>query len=255
VSRVVHQPRRRRAARGRVTLSRALSKYGVCSRSEGRRLILAGEVTVNGAKIRTPDSWVDPVSDVIACGGKPLCRVRRVYLALHKPEGVVTTRADEKGRSTVYDILPPGIPWIFPVGRLDMDSTGLLLLTNDTAFGERVTGPAGKVPKTYRVLLEKALDAAGAAAIRAGVILDGEDRCRPARVTIEADSGRRIRIEITEGKNRQVRRMFESLGNRVVSLHRTAIGPVEIGTLKAGETRALTKREVALLSGRKAGDA
>ncbi len=240
--------------RGRVTLSRVLSKYGVCSRSEGRRLILAGEVSVNGAKVTTPDSWVDPASDVIACGGKPLGRIRRIYIALHKPEGVVTTRSDEKGRSTVYDLLPPGLPWIFPVGRLDRDSTGLILLTNDTAFGERVTGPSGKVPKTYRVLLEKPLDAAGAAAIAAGVLIDGETRCRPARVTIEGDLCR-CRIEITEGKNRQVRRMFESLGNRVLSLHRIAIGPVEIGTLKPGETRTLTRQEIDLLSGGKAGDA
>jgi 23S rRNA pseudouridine2605 synthase len=239
---------------GRVTLSRALSKYGVCSRSEGRRLILAGEVSVNGARVLTPDKWVDPDSDAIACGGKPLGRSRRIYIALHKPAGFVTTRSDEKGRSTVYDLLPPGLPWIFPVGRLDRDSTGLLLLTNDTAFGERVTGPSGKVPKTYRVLLKNPLDDAGAAAIRAGVQIGDEIRCRPGRVTIEEDSARRCLIEITEGKNRQVRRMFEALGNRVLSLHRLAIGPVEIGTLKEGQTRELTRNEIALLSGEKRGD-
>jgi 23S rRNA pseudouridine2605 synthase len=214
-------------------------------------MILRGDVRVNGRVVRSPGLWVDPGRDVIALGGTPLPRIARVYLAMHKPAGVVTTRSDERGRGTVYDLLPEGLPWIFPVGRLDLDSTGLLLFTNDTAFGERVTGPGGSVSKTYEVLLESPLGASAASAIRDGIVLRGNVRCRPAHLTIGGDGGRRIRIVISEGKNRQVRRMFESVGHTVVRLHRTAIGGVEIGTLKEGGVRTLTREEIALLSGGK----
>jgi pseudouridine synthase len=232
-----------------VTLERALSKYGIASRAEARRLILRGEVSVNGTTVTAPGMWVDPPLDALTFGGKPLHRIPRVYIAMHKPRGVVTTRADERGRGTVYDLLPGGLPWVFPVGRLDLDSTGLLLFTNDTTFGERVTGPAAKVPKTYSVLLGRPLDESGAAAIRGGIVLTGGVRCRPAEVTIDPDDARACRLVITEGKNRQVRRMFEALGNPVVRLHRVAIGSVSLGHLKEGGVRELTPEEVAALSG------
>ncbi len=242
-------PARGKTPRRRVTLARALSKYGIASRAEARRLILGGEVSVNGFTVRTPGTWVDPALDAVTFGGKPLPRIPRVYLAMHKPPGVVTTRSDERGRGTVYDLLPEGLPWIFPVGRLDLDSTGLLLFTNDTAFGERVTGPAGKVPKTYIVLLERPLVESDAAAMRGGLVLCGGTRCLPAGVSIDRRDARRCRVVITEGKNRQIRRMFETLGNPVVRLHRLAIGPVDLGDLREGKVRELTRGEIASLSG------
>ena len=240
---------RPKSPRRRVTLARALSKRGIASRAEARRLILRGDVSVNGITVSAPGTWVDPVRDAVTLAGKPLPRIGRVYFAMHKPPGVVTTRSDERGRGTVYDLLPEGIPWVFPVGRLDLDSTGLLLFTNDTMFGERVTGPAGKVPKTYSVLLERPLSESGAASMREGLVLPGGVRCRPAEVTVGPDDARRCRVVITEGKNRQVRRMFEKLGDPVVRLHRLAIGPVRLGHLKEGEVRELTREEIAALEG------
>jgi pseudouridine synthase len=240
---------RGKTPRRRVTLARVLSKYGIASRAEARRLILRGDVRVNGSTVTAPGKWVDPALDAVTFGGKPLPRIPRVYIAMHKPRGVVTTRADERGRGTVYDLLPEGLPWVFPVGRLDLDSTGLLLFTNDTMFGERVTGPAAKVPKTYSVLLERPLEGSGAAAMRDGLVLAGGVRCRPADVTVDPNDARFCRVVITEGKNRQVRRMFETLGNPVVRLHRLAIGSVGLGHLKEGQVRELTREEIAAFSG------
>ena len=239
----------RSAPRRRVTLSRALSKCGFASRAEASRLIVNGEVSVNGRRTADPGAWVDPALDTITFAGEPLRQARRVYFAMNKPAGVVTTRSDERGRGTVYDLLPETFPWVFPVGRLDMESSGLLLFTNDTMFGERVTGPGLKVPKSYSVLLAKPLGPGSVRAMRDGIVLRGGVRCLPAEVTIDTHDPHRCLVVITEGKNRQVRRMFEALGNQVVRLHRLAIGPVLIGDLKEGKVRELSREEIAALSG------
>jgi len=235
----------RRTARGRgVTLARALSKSGIASRAEASRLIREGAVTVNGATVRAPGAWVDPRAARIALRGTPVGPAPRIYIAMYKPPGIVTTRSDERGRRTVYALLPRSLPLVFPVGRLDMETSGLLLLTNDTRFGELVAGASHGVPKTYRVTLERPLDARAAAAIRRGVALPGGERCRPARLDADSRDPRSCRLVITEGKNRQVRRMFASQGHAVVALRRIAVGCVRLGSMNEGDVRLLTDEEV-----------
>lgn len=227
------------------TLDRALSRLGFCSRTEAAGWIRAGRVRVNGRPQTDPETWVEIGSDRIAVDGKPLFEGRKKYLLLYKPKGYLTTWRDPQGRPTVYDLLGETRQWIFPVGRLDLDTSGLLLMTNDSGFAERITNPGYHVPKTYLVKTATLLDEAQVAALRHGVELkDGPTR--PAEVVRLRDSSGRtfLEITITEGRNRQVRRMIEAVGSRVLKLVRTAIGPVRIGKLAIGQWRELTAEEV-----------
>ena len=231
------------------SLERVLSKAGAGSRTDARAWILAGRVTVNGAVARTPDRRVDVSRDRVRLDGKPLAARERVYLLLHKPTGYVTTHRDPEGRPTVYDLIRDVGTFVSPVGRLDVETSGLLLLTNDTQFADRVTSPASHVPKTYLVKASGLLTDADLQALRDGVTLrDGPTR--PARVRRVGDSLRRTSFEITltEGRNRQVRRMVEARGARVVELSRLSIGAIGIGTLPIGAWRRLTRKEVAALT-------
>ncbi len=227
------------------TLDRVLSKAGLGSRREARSWIGAGRVRVNGRVIQTPDHWVDLDRDRVTLDGRRVVESKRAYLLLYKPKGYITTYKDPEGRPTVYDLIPEVEQWLLPVGRLDQDTSGLLILTNDTQFAERLTNPEFKVPKTYLVksstrLSEEALDR-----LRHGVELS-DGPTRPAQVIRLRDSGERtfFEITITEGRNRQVRRMVEALGSKVLKLVRTAIGPVSIGGLPIGKHRMLTADEV-----------
>ncbi len=236
---------RKRTGRGQVTLARALSKLGVATRAEARRLVESGKVTVNGAPAADPGLWLDLREDRLAVEGKPVKASARLYVAMHKPAGVVTTRADERGRRTVYDLLPPGLPRLFPVGRLDKETSGLLLFTNDTRFGETVTNPLTKTPKTYRVVTTRPLRDNDRRVLERGMVLTDGTKLRPASVAEEGPGT--CLVTIHEGKNRQIRRMFEDLGYTIVSLHRRSIGPVSLGSLRVGEVRTLTGEEVAQL--------
>jgi 23S rRNA pseudouridine2605 synthase len=234
------------------TLDRVLSKAGLGSRTEARSWIGAGRVKVNGRTIQTPDHWVDIGRDRIALDGKPIRQSEKIYLLLYKPKGYITTYKDPEGRPTVYDLMPNLESWVFPVGRLDLDSSGLLVMTNDTALAEQLSNPDYKVPKTYLVKCATLLSEDQLERLRQGVVLS-DGPTRPAIVQRIRDAGKHSFLEITisEGRNRQVRRTLEAVDSKVLKLVRTAIGPLRIADLAVGKYRSLTPAELkALRSGR-----
>jgi 23S rRNA pseudouridine2605 synthase len=231
------------------TLDRILSKAGAGSRTEARRWIAEGRVKVAGRTVRDPETWLDPLRAKITLDGRPLVRAERVHLLLYKPKGYVTTYRDPQGRKTVYDLLPAGSGYLFPVGRLDLDTSGLLVMTNDAPLAERLTNPEHEVPKTYLVKASRQLEDEELDRLATGIDLkDGATRA--ATVTRLRNPGGRTVFEITlrEGRNRQVRRMVEALDAKVLKLVRIAIGDLRIGDLAIGKTRPLTAEEVGRLS-------
>lgn len=230
------------------TLERVLSKAGVGSRTEARKWVGAGRVKVNGRVEGDPNRWIDLERDTVTFDDKPIEKAEQVYLLLHKPAGYLTTYRDPEGRPTIYDLLPDRDRYLFPVGRLDLDTSGLLILTNDTGFAERMTNPDYHVPKTYHVKASRHLREEELERLRNGVELrDGPTR--PAVVERLREPGGKtvFAITITEGRNRQVRRMVEALNANVVSLARVSIGPVALGELERGKARELTRDEVTAL--------
>jgi len=229
-------------------LERLLSKAGVGSRAQARAWIEAGRVRVNGVVILDPEAWFDAARDAITLDGRALGALEARTLALHKPRGYVTTRSDPDGRPTVYELVADAQGWLVPVGRLDLDTSGLLLFTNDTQLAELLTNPDSHVAKRYEVEARPRLDAAALERLRRGVELhDGPTR--PAEVEHLGERGPRTRftLAITEGRNRQVRRMVREVGSKVEKLVRRAIGPLELGTLASGRWRWLTAAEVEAL--------
>jgi 23S rRNA pseudouridine2605 synthase len=228
----------------RVQLHRALSKLGWGSRAQAWQWVRAGEVCVDGRTVTDPLTWVDLDRQRITRGGQAAPAREHVTLALHKPRGVVTTRRDERGRRTVYDLLPPGLPWVFPAGRLDADSEGLLILTSDAALAVRLTEPEHRVPKTYRVTVSGIPSEEALQRLREGVELP-DGRTRPAQV--RQLGGNVLEVVLTEGRNRQVRRMLAAVGHRVRRLVRVAVGRYELGDLAPGACRTLSAEDRRLL--------
>ena len=231
------------------TLERVLSKAGLGSRTDARKWIGAGRVKVNGKLVQTPDHWVDLARDKVTLDDNLVKASEKIYLLLYKPTGYLTTFKDPEGRPTVYDLIQDAGRWVVPVGRLDLDTSGLLLLTSDTRFAERVTNPDYKVSKTYLVKASTLLLDDQLQQLRDGVVLS-DGPTQPARVKRVRDSAKYSFIEITiqEGRNRQVRRMIEAIGSKVLKLVRTEIGGLRIGDLPIGRYRELTPAEVALLA-------
>jgi pseudouridine synthase len=235
------------------TLERVLSKAGLGSRTEARKWIGAGRVKVNGKLIQTPDHWVDLARDKVTLDDQLVKAREKIYLLLYKPTGYITTFKDPDGRPTVYDLIQDIIGdagrWVAPVGRLDQDTSGLLLLTSDTQFAERVTNPDYKVLKTYLVKASTLLSERQLQQLRDGVVLS-DGPTQPAQVKRVRDSAKYSFIEITihEGRNRQIRRMVEAVGSKVLKLVRIAIGGLRIGDLPIGQYRELTPAEVTMLA-------
>ena len=232
------------------TLERLFSKAGLGSRTDARGWIGAGRVRVNGKVIQNPDHWIDLEKDSVTLDGKPLRAAERTYVLLYKPKGYLTTWRDPEGRPTVYDLARDAGTWLSPVGRLDLDSSGLLLLTNDTDFADRIASPERKVPKTYQIKAASLLTDDQLEQLRGGVELD-DGPTQPAAVARLRDGAKHTFLEmtITEGRNRQVRRMLEAVGSRVLKLVRTAIGPIRIADLPIGKWRYLTAEEIQALGG------
>jgi len=230
------------------TLERVLSKAGVGSRTEARAWIADGRVKVNGKVTRDPDQWIDIARDRVRFDNQPLEARERIYVLLYKPTGYLTTYKDPQGRPTVYDLIEDVGTFVSPVGRLDLDTSGLLLLTNDNQFAERVTNPASHVPKTYLVKSSVLLTDEQLQHLRDGIELS-DGPTRPAVVKRLRDSAKYTHFEITltEGRNRQVRRMVEALEAKVLKLVRVRIGTIAIGSLQIGKWRPLTPTEVETL--------
>ena len=216
---------------------RTLSKLGICSRKQAVSLVQSGRLQVNGQVIRDPGRKVKK-TDQILLDGKPLQKKKKIYLMLYKPAGYITTREDEKNRKTVYDLLDCE-NWIFPVGRLDQDSEGLLLFTNDTAFSEEMTNPHHQVPRTYQVELQESISHEELEKIRQGIDIGRGERACPKKIRILRQTSPNTFLEIIlrEGKNREVRRIFEALGKKVYRLIRTQFGPFHLGSLQPGQWR------------------
>ncbi len=228
-----------------VGLARALSKLGYCSRSHASRLIREGRVRLNGTILRDPEQPVRLGADRIEVDNQTLKSETKVYLMLNKPRGAVTTASDEKGRQTVYAYLPAGFPWVAPVGRLDKASEGLLLLTNDSEWAARISAPATHLDKTYHVQVGGAWREGLVNALKAGVrAKDGELlHARSAQVLRRGERNIWLEIVLDAGRNRQIRRMLEAEGMKVLRLIRVSIGPQALGELPKGCCRALSKSE------------
>lgn len=235
----------RRKIERNVSLARALSKLGYCSRSQAVTIIQGGRVKVNGKIIKSSTHRVSLSDDSISLDGKKIGEKQFVYIMMNKPVGVVTSRSDERGKKTVYDILGDVGKWVFPVGRLDKESAGLLLLTNDNKLGNLLTNPKTKVPKTYEVKLDRLLKEEHRKEMESEMTLNDE-KLLPVRVKPMKE---KCWYEFTlyEGKNRQIRRMCWTLGYRIEKLIRTRIGNLELLNLKSGEWRYFDAAQISNL--------
>ena len=226
-------------------INKYLAESGICSRRAADKLIENGEVKVNG-KICSLGTDVNVGTDFVTVNGKPVGNINNLeYYIMNKPKGYVCTVKDDKGRKTVMELLPANIKRLFPVGRLDYDSEGLLILTNDGDLTFKLTHPKNEIPKTYLVKTERPIKQEDLAKLRSGVVIDGvkTKKCN-VRLIESSDKYSKLHITITEGRNRQIRKMLEAVGNSVDFLKRIKIGDLQLPGLDRGEVRKLSAREI-----------
>lgn len=218
----------------------------MASRREGERLILAGRVTVDGQVVRLLGTKVDRAKNEVALDGRPLKPLAKRFVALNKPPKILCTRRDTHERRTVFDLLPADWGYLYTIGRLDADSEGLILLTNDGEFCQKVAHPSHGLLKTYRVTLAKRLGPETLEQLTIGLRDKGEFlKARRARLLSTNNTRSEAELVLAEGRNREVRRMFKALGFRVLRLQRVAVGPVKLGELPPGKWRVLSRAEIA----------
>lgn len=235
----------------KIRLQKLLAQCGVASRRGAEELIMQGSVKVNGKTAQIGDK-VDPQKDKITVRGKRIsgaAKTKHYYIMLHKPRGYVTTMKDEKGRKCVAELVRDFHTRVYPVGRLDRESEGLLLMTNDGDFANKVTHPAQHVAKVYRVTVRPDINKEQLEQMREGMVIDGK-KTQPCDVHVLKREEGRVVIEVVlrEGRNRQIRKMCEKLGLEVARLKRTAIGQVKLGMLPQGKWRELSQDEVRRLT-------
>jgi 23S rRNA pseudouridine2605 synthase len=233
-----------RTSKGTVPLLRALSKLGLASRTQTQAWLAAGRLAVNGKISRDPNLPVVPERDSFALDGEVLRQQLRTCIVLHKPRGYVTTRSDEKGRKTVFDLLPASLQQLHAIGRLDMHTSGLLLMTNDTRLSSFLTDPINAIPREYVVSVEGKVEDKTLARLTAGV-QDAGELLRATAVKVRKLSGRESHLFVTlqEGKNRELRRLFKAVGHEVSKLKRIGFGPIVLGELESGKYRELNAAE------------
>lgn len=227
-------------------INKYLAACGVASRRECDKLIESGAVAINGKTAAVGADVGD--DDTVTVNGSPVNVKKNEYYLLNKPKGYICSVKDEKGRKTVLDLMPQGIGRIYPVGRLDYDSEGLIILTTDGELAQHLTHPSNEVPKTYLVKIEGTITEAGLNPIRSGMDIGGyvTKKCK-AHIVETNREYTKIHVTITEGKNREIRKMFEAIGKEVTLLKRIKIGELTLRGLDRGAYRKLTKQEVAYL--------
>ena len=249
---VVNSSKQARQQRN-VGLARAISKMGYCSRSRAEEAIRAGRVRVNGAVRRNVEAPIHLGKDQVEIDGHEIKKAEKIYLMLNKPRGVVTTASDERGRETIYSFLEKykdgSLDWVAPVGRLDKASEGLLLITNDSEWAAKITAPETHLDKTYHVQIGTQATSGMIEKLQQGfTVQDGEFlRVKSASVIRSGERNCWVEIVLDEGRNRHIRRMFETIGVEVLRLIRVAIGALKLGDLPKGEVRALSEREKAVV--------
>ena len=229
----------------RLTVDRLLSKLGIASRGTSQEWVRAGRVSINSRIIRDPATWVLWPKDAVSIDDQPIHDSAKRFLLFHKPKGVITTHSDEKGRKTIFELLSPDLGYLHAVGRLDQATSGLLLLTNDSALSSFLTDPTHKVMRTYLVSVRGEFTETQATEAVVGVV-DGGERLQCHSVKIQKNSGRESHLEVVliQGKNREIRRLFKALGHEVTRLRRIQFGPFKLEDIPSGAWREIPIEDV-----------